>query len=423
MLTEHQQRVLADAKDILTLENRLLIKGSAGVGKTFMVKVLIEQLGIDHWSTICSAPTHKAVAVIREKVGMSVSFTTIHSALKMKRRIDHKGDWSFKPSFSPNYPPLQNIKYLIIDEASMISQELLAYIEEFASKEKVTVIFLGDSKQLNPVDEEDSPVFQAEYPTVELTEIVRQGAGNPIIELSRNLKAINSNINNLIDEKGFVYTRNKGKIIEELARVNGTDEFKYLSYTNQDVNAMNKLVRKAIYGDPAKIEKGETMVFNAPYGEDYSTNEEILVETVQVLEEEYLYKRTSMSDTQWKREGAKEEDNPYQKVKLKVYLINETIPVIHEDSEAKLKEVSSELRSNCKAKLLDWPEFYNFVEQFADLKYNHALTIHKSQGSTYKQAVINLTNINFNRKAKEKERLLYTAVTRASDLLIIYQST
>lgn len=42
------------------------------------------------------------------------------------------------------------------------------------------------------------------------------------------------------------------------------------------------------------------------------------------------------------------------------------------------------------------------------------------QGSTYKQAIVNIKNININKNYKEKTRLLYTAVTRASELLILY---
>ena len=44
----------------------------------------------------------------------------------------------------------------------------------------------------------------------------------------------------------------------------------------------------------------------------------------------------------------------------------------------------------------------------------------RMQGSTYKQAIINIKNIEMNPNKKEKKRLLYTAVTRASDLVILY---
>ena len=42
------------------------------------------------------------------------------------------------------------------------------------------------------------------------------------------------------------------------------------------------------------------------------------------------------------------------------------------------------------------------------------------QGQTFKQAIINVKNINFNRDSKEKEKMFYTAITRASDLVILY---
>lgn len=41
------------------------------------------------------------------------------------------------------------------------------------------------------------------------------------------------------------------------------------------------------------------------------------------------------------------------------------------------------------------------------------------QGSTYKEAIINVGNLNLNKNAEEKQRLFYTAVTRASDLLVL----
>lgn len=43
------------------------------------------------------------------------------------------------------------------------------------------------------------------------------------------------------------------------------------------------------------------------------------------------------------------------------------------------------------------------------------------QGSTYTQTIVNVANVLMNRNASEKKRLLYTAVTRTSDLLILYK--
>ena len=127
-------------------------------------------------------------------------------------------------------------------------------------------------------------------------------------------------------------------------------------------------------------------------------------------------------------------DDVYEKVTLKYYSINHSVSilsdnsevfmddiiVIHEDSEEDYKAVVKQMKDLAKAGIIAWVEYYGFIEQFADMKYNHAITVHKSQGSTYKKAIVNVRNININQIPVEKKRLLYTAVTRASDLLILY---
>lgn len=434
-LTNHQQVKFEESLAIVERSKRLLIKGSAGVGKTFLVDTIVEVLS-GRGNIYCTAPTNKAVAVLRGKVKeyTDLSFLTTHAALKLKRVIDYKsGDISFKPSYDNKYPPLQHVKILIVDEASMLNSDLLDSIEVHASKNNTLVIFIGDDKQLNPVNEEVSPVFTRDYPVVELTEIVRQGAGNPIITLSRSLGDINSKVESRTDIGGYIYTYDEDKIIETLARVNGTDELKYLAYTNAEVDRVNKLVRQRIYGTPSKIEENETLIFNSPYKETYFTNQELLVEKIRVVSTrtKFLVNKDGVSNV----EGSA---NPmFKYMEMKYYSINPTyipenefsaggwvdnILVIHEDSEREYKEIIKEMAARAKVRDITWVDYYEFIEQFADVTYNHAITVHKSQGSTYKQVIVNLRNLKVNRNTQEFLRLLYTAITRASDLLIIYKA-
>ena len=436
-LTNHQQLKLDESLIILNSSKRLRIQGSAGVGKTYMVDTLISILSKNMKSyeqIFCSAPTNKAVSVLKGKVGNypNLQFITTHAALKLKRNIDFKtGNISFVPSFSEKYPPLKNVKLFIIDEASMISEELLDYVEEHAKKNNSTVIFIGDNKQLNPVNEEESPVFMRDYPEVELTEIVRQKDGNPIIDLSRNLSLIKEKVEKRSEEGGYIYTYDEDKIIETLARINGTDELKYLAYTNAEVDKINNKVRERIYGQPNKIEVDETLVFNSPYKEDYYTNQEMLVKSIRIIEKPFTY----LSN----KDGIDEPDchnSKYATEILKCYSINpsyieesvfskggwtDNIIVIHEDSEKSFENLVKLLKNKAKVREIDWKNYYEFVEQFADLTYNHAITVHKSQGSTYKQVIVNIKNLSINQNYKEHKRLLYTAVTRASELLILYK--
>lgn len=430
-LSEHQEDVKGQALEILETSKRLLIKGSAGVGKTYMVDDLLKTLAkaIPRYKGIyCAAPTNKAVAVLAEKITVSypnVSLLTIHSAMKIGAVTNKQtGVKTFEPILSnnPKYHPLVGISLLIIDEASMIGEKMLEYIEDHATKNNTTVIFIGDDKQLNPVKEEDSPVFMANYPEVELTEIVRQGKGNPIIQLSRNISALWELEPRVTDEgKGFVYTVDREKIISRLAEVNGSDDLKYLAWTNSEVDLMNKEVRERIYNEPAKIEAGESLIFDEPY-QDYFTNQEVKVETLNIV------------DIPFKLVV---EDTPNLKVNdvtLKCYVINgrqvdewgdgklvwRGIYVIHEDAEQQLQNVIKLLKYSCLNKKLKWTSKNSFEDLFAKVTYNHAITIHKSQGSTYKQVILNVGNINRNPNIKEKQRLFYTGITRTSDLLISY---
>lgn len=418
-LTTHQQEKLDEIFYLIkNKEKKILLKGSAGVGKTWLVHTLVKQLAklTKPKRIMCSAPTHKALSVIRNKVIVDeVKFTTIHSALHYRSITDKKtGERVFKSCPNSKWPPLNHIDYWIIDEASMVDSEMVKTVEEHAKIQNTIVIFVGDGKQINPVGEENSPVFHQDYAETELTEIIRQGNGNPIITLSRNLPNIWERKSNLLSgpegqDVGYLYTQNLAKIIEELAKVNGTDEFKYLAWTNKEVDKINTLVRHRIYGDyPAKVELGETIVFDAPYA-NYNTNETVKVEEL------YKYTETiKVILTDNDKEKTSEE------VKFVVYCVNKNILILDDSSIPTFKRYAAIMNKNCKQNLLTFEERNKFLATFASFKYNHALTVHKSQGSTYKTTVLNVKDISFNQNEQEKQRLLYTGVTRASDLLILY---
>lgn len=432
-LTKHQKEKLEDSLKTLKSSKRLLIEGAAGTGKTFMINELIKHFT---GKIVCSAPTHKALKVLSGKINKNshIQFTTIQAALKLKRYINSDGTIYFKPSNNSKDKPLQNIKYLIIDECSMLDKTIVTILEEILNSKSLTLIVVGDRKQINPINESISDIFRMNYPIVTLTEIIRQKSTNPIIELSQDLNIINHKIPKLNDDKsGYLFSSSVDLIINKLAEVNGTDAAKYIAYTNAEVNLINKKVREKIYNNPCKIEKDEILFFNSAYLDGkYNISHEIKVDTVSVKVKNFNVPLKI-------RKVEKHYETDYEKVQMKYYSINEIvlkkdgvlshndtvqddIIVIHESSEEHFEKLKNNIISKVKSKQLNWHDYYRFIEQFADLSYNHAITAHRSQGSTYGVAIINIGNINICRSDVEKERLLYTAITRASKTVVLYNT-
>jgi len=57
---------------------------------------------------------------------------------------------------------------------------------------------------------------------------------------------------------------------------------------------------------------------------------------------------------------------------------------------------------------------------YLEVDYGYAITVHKSQGSTYDDVYIEYNNLLANKKDTEKYKLLYTAITRCANKLHIY---
>lgn len=123
-LNEDQQR----AVELAVSRNFSLVAGGAGSGKTTLIKEIFNQVK----NPIICTPTGKAAARVREASGFPSS--TIHSALK------YDGT-TFK---------LENLKgrSVIIDEASMVDSWLLHAV---ISRTPDKIVLIGDEAQLPPV--------------------------------------------------------------------------------------------------------------------------------------------------------------------------------------------------------------------------------------------------------------------------------
>ena len=102
-----------------------------------------------------------------------------------------------------------------------------------------------------------------------------------------------------------------------------------------------------------------------------------------------------------------------------------TLNILHEDSEKLFQQIQDSLKQaalaqkDLKIRKALWVQFYELQNHFAWTKYNYAITVHKSQGSTYEHAVVHEWDINTNRNQEEVKKLRYVAATRARQQLFI----
>lgn len=445
-LTDGQRECLDGLESLIDSpnNNKMLIKGYAGTGKTYLITYFIKDiLRKTNKKVALTAPTNKAVSVLGDYIGREgVKLSTIHSLMGLRGSIGKDGSMQFK-----QIDDIKVAEYdiIVIDEASMINDELLIGNKRikglFELVENLTtkVIFVGDGAQIPPVGSVDSiPMsidgrLNHEILMGELTEVVRQGTDNPIIDLVTKVRD-NLRRDCLIPVKRDMVNEGNGvKFLEHedldyyLRKYYTSSKskedagfVKVIAWRNKTVDAINKRIRTMIYGDAPKICKGERLIATdlivSSSGEEilYTVNSEFTVE-------EYIIKNTTYDGATIKCYRAKVFNYDYDGEKV----IKE-IDIVHEDSEKDFNLIRSYYKSEAKGAKSGsfnsskyWQEFYQIRQYYADVKYGYAVSAHKSQGSTYTNVFVISDDIDANFNIVERNRIKYTAFTRPSNRLFI----
>ena len=463
-LNEDQKSAFDSLVDFITDLNDdsiYVLKGWAGTGKTYTISLLVRYVleviqPTRLWYKVgVTGPTNKSVRVIRKATGISssrVQFQTVHKILGLSEKITSDGrqifvnDGDFKPQ-------IRTLKLLIVDEVSMLNDDLFEELLKYRDKTKI--IFMGDPAQIPPVGRPDCIPFRDELldgyriKTLNLRQIMRQKEGNPIIESSvkirKNISNSNSGVSpsNKINQIGegieFINLNSpesRSSFRTILEKYYKTDTFskdseycKVIGWRNKTISSMNDLVRKVIYGDEALFSKiliGEKLIANSPILEKdtiiFNTNDEFSVESFEIESEDLRFKVSDHPD-----------DDPYP-ITLKHYealvsyldedddLVKRRIKILHEDSESDFKKLANILKLRAiskKGKDKSWLVYYNFLRRYADVNFSYAITAHKSQGSTYNTIFVLEDDIDMNWNIVERNRIKYTTYTRASKKLYV----
>ena len=151
-----------------------VISGYAGTGKSTLVKFIVSALHIPEEEIVYCAYTGKACKVLQQKGNNNV--LTLHKLLYTFQALPD-GTYIQKPKAKLDY------HFIIVDECSMLPQEmvdlLLKYMDTY-------IIFLGDPFQLPPPAGEENNLLANSH--VFLDEIMRQALDNEIIKFSMDIR-------------------------------------------------------------------------------------------------------------------------------------------------------------------------------------------------------------------------------------------
>jgi exodeoxyribonuclease-5 len=451
--TKHQQEGIDFINDfILSNAKTAVLKGYAGTGKTTLLKYFLNT----YKGNCCvTAPIHKAVRVLESTLGKKGK--TVHSLLGLRLNVDLDNFDISSPQFDPlGQEYIMHYNLIIIDESSTINSPLYDLLCLKSSQYNVKLLFIGDPCQLPPVREIVSKAFLISN-SFELTEIIRQKDGNPLLdllELCRQDILTKSNDfypyliktrRNIVNHEGYILLNSndfKGAILNYYKHDNfskDVDFIRTVAWTNWCVEGWNKFIRNSIFDNPFEILHDKDLLTS------YGTIVDDFNSPIIVNSEDY---RISMLRT------CTDAD------KVVTYNINltnvhgnfETPPlkVINIRNEVGFIKFYQQLcalhyratNSNSTTRRTNWRNYYAFKNSHLimkgfnlsnnndkafvkkDLDYGYALTVHKSQGSTYNNIAIDLEDIMYNTSVNApdkslRDRLIYVALSRAKNIAII----
>lgn len=171
MLSLEQERALKILK--YKIESGALIttlQGPAGSGKSYLLSYLLQSLDLQERHLAFVSFTGTAAQVLR-KQGLPAS--TIHKLIY--NPIIVRGVCvGFRKKTREELLEAGSIKLIIVDEFSMLSQEILMDLMSF----RIPLLLVGDRDQLPPIG---TPNIYVNSADVFLTEVHRQALDNPIL--------------------------------------------------------------------------------------------------------------------------------------------------------------------------------------------------------------------------------------------------
>ena len=419
-----------------SVEKVFLLKGYAGTGKTSVVSAVVRTLHRLQQKTVLLAPTGRAAKVLSGYAGFPAH--TIHKKIYRQK--------SMSESIFQLADNLHTNTLFVVDEASMISNmggekdfgtgylldDLIQYVYNGAD---CSLLLLGDTAQLPPVMQENSPALErnklegyglkvTEYT---LTQVVRQALESGILY---NATLLRKALEDELTSHKPKLKLTKFKDIQALSGMDLVDEVQrsydgvgvedtiVITRSNKRSNIYNNGIRGRVMMREDEISNGDLLMitrnnyfWNKPYKEvDFIANGDI-VEVIRVgkYREMYGFRFVDLTlhslDFDWE-------------IDARIWLDS-----LQSDSPAHTNELSGKLY---EAVSEDYVEIKNKRERYKmifeneylnalQVKFAYSVTCHKAQGGQWKKVFIDMGLSPDMQIDRNYYRWLYTALTRATE--------
>lgn len=418
-----------------------LLKGYAGTGKTSLVSALIQTLPQLRVDTLLLAPTGRAAKVISNYSGRPAY--TIHKKIYMTV-TDAGGVVRTVRAINKHAYTL-----FIVDEASMIGLEATSsrhslledLIDYVYDGNHCRLMLIGDTAQLPPVGQSESPALDERYLsaafglnviTSELTEVVRQQQLSGILANATSLRNQIAVLEDGEEATLPLFSPNDTDVIklagedlmETLYREYGDSALEQVAIicrSNKRANLFNQGVRNSVLFREEEVNAGDyLMVVKNNYfwlDEDSSigfiANGDI-VEVLSVRNTQELY-GFRFADATLRFVDYPDEEPRDCKLMLST-LHSESPSLTAEESEqfynAVMEDYADLPHKADRLREMRQNPYYNALQ----VKFAYALTCHKTQGGQWRTVIVDQGFLPPDMSLdRDYLRWLYTAFTRATD--------
>ena len=418
----------------------MIMRGSAGTGKTSLAAAMVGTLAALGQKLQLMAPTGRAAKVF--SVHCHLPASTIHRHIYRRKS-------AVAGSFSLNDNLYRNALF-VVDEASMISgtasgetvfgtnsllDDLLEYVY---GGQNCRLFLIGDTAQLPPVGEEESPALQSAVLEAygmhvyqcDLNEVVRQRLDSGILWNATMLRALitHDEITQLpkIRFQGFadIVMLPGAEFVEAVASSYGhvgEDETMIVTRSNKRANIYNIGIRNTVLDREEELVRGDMlMVVRNKYLDEgqpvnfIANGDRAVVVSVHNFRELYGF---HFADVTLRFPD-------YEDFELASTAILDTL---HSDAPALTASESQQLFESVMEDYADMPRktdrmaalkndnYYNALQ----IKYAYAVTCHKAQGGQWAHIYLDQGYMTDDMLTPDYIHWLYTAFTRATEKLFL----